>query len=261
MTGTAGERGHNPVSRAFAILRCMVDSAGDGDVGVREIAGRAGMPPSAAHRTLGLLEEAGVVTRDAASGRYALGFDFLRMARVATEGFPLSRTARPLLQELVARYDETALLNVYDYQRMQLFVATGVESTQPIRYTRQLDRWLPVHAGATGLAILAHLTEVERDRVIEHHGLPALTERTIVDREELAGLLARIRNEGFAVSRGQRLPGAAAIAAPVFDSRRVIGDVALTIPEFRFPTDRLSKVAADVMECARGVSKALGAGV
>lgn len=258
MGDSAQERGHNPVARAFAVLRRMVEENA-ADFGVRDLAARTGMPPSAAHRTLGLLEQEEAVHRDPATGRYTLGFDFVRLARVATDRFPLSRTARPLLQELVTKYDETALLNVYDYDRMELFVAAGVESTQPIRYTRQLDKWLPVHAGATGLAILAQLTETERQRVLDDKGLPALTDQTVTDRENLAGVLGQIRRDGYAISHGQRLSGAAAIAAPVFDSHHVIGDVAFTIPEFRFPTTGIDVVIADVVECARAISKALGA--
>ncbi|WP_078857109.1 IclR family transcriptional regulator [Streptomyces sp. NBRC 109706] len=255
--GEPRERGQSPVGRAFQVLRCLVES-GD-DWGVRELANHLGMPPSAAHRALGMLEDEGAVRRDPATGRYLLGFDFLRLARVATDSFPLWRAARPMLQELVGRRDETALMNIYDYQRMELFVAACVESTQPIRYTEQLHKWLPVHAGATGLAILAFLCEADRERVLDQRGLPALTERTVPDRETLDRALERIRADGYAVSRGQRVPGAAAIAAPIFDRHRVIGDIALTIPDFRYPEDHLEEVAADVISCARAVSAAHGA--
>jgi DNA-binding IclR family transcriptional regulator len=257
MTGSAGERAHSPVGRSFQILRCMVESGAEW--GVRELAGKLGMPPSAAHRTLGMLEEEGAVRRDPDSGRYVLGFDFLRLARVAMANFPMWRTARPVLQDLVRLHDETALMNIYDYQRMELFVAACVESTQPIRYTEQLNQWLPVHAGATGLGILAFLSDAERAKVLDRRGLPAMTGRTVTDPGELEGVLARIRADGYAVSRGQRVPGAAAIAAPVFDTHGVIGDIALTIPDFRFPSATLDTVIADVVAGARAVSKALGA--
>src|SRR5258708_33792215 len=48
--------------------------------------------------------------------------------------------------------------------------------------------------------------------------LEPLTPRTITDPEQLRGRLATIRREGFAISLGETVPGAAGIAAPIFNA-------------------------------------------
>ena len=48
--------------------------------------------------------------------------------------------------------------------------------------------------------------------------LEPLTPRTTTDPNELRERLAAIRREGFAISLGETVPGAAGLAAPIFNA-------------------------------------------
>jgi DNA-binding IclR family transcriptional regulator len=121
-----------------------------------------------------------------------------------------------------------------------------VQAVHPLQYVVELNSWMPVHAGATGLAILAFLPEAERERIYQR-GLDRLTGATLVTRAALEGVVATIRERGHVCSRGQRTAGAVGIAAPIYDSvGDVYGDVTITIPEQRFD-ERLEGVLATAL--------------
>ena len=86
--------------------------------------------------------------------------------------------------------------------------------------------------------------------------LERLTEFTIVDPDALRRKFRLIRKNGYAMSRGERIPGAGVgIGAPVFNRYgRVIGSVVVTIPAFRWKKERLTKVVKLVRQAAEKAS-------
>jgi IclR family acetate operon transcriptional repressor len=250
----------NPVARAFAILEWMV-SADGASWGLREIAKGVRMHPSTLHRLLAHLEAGGLVRQDAETGRYGLGLGFLRMAWKAADRYSVREVALPVLKRLVEATGETALLALYDPLRHQMLLAATVDSPHPIRQIRQVGEWLPVTAGATGLAILAFLPEAEQ-RAILGQPLPAITPQTVTDPAALTASLVQIARQGYAITRGERTPGAVGIAAPIFGpAGACIGSVGITLPEQRFEPDSPPRQAAPVMDAAHAVTAQLGAPV
>jgi DNA-binding IclR family transcriptional regulator len=82
--------------------------------------------------------------------------------------------------------------------------------------------------------MLAFLPAGER-RALYAGPLDRFTDRTLTGPGEVEEECARIRAQGYACSRGQRIVGAVGLAAPVFDAAgAVFGDVCLTVPEARF---------------------------
>lgn len=241
--------------RALAVIADRVPR----DWGVRELAEILGVPPSGAHRILGVLESAGLIETDEATGRYRPSLELYRIAWRAAANVPFSHAAIPVLRDLVAACNETALLGLYDPVRLEMIVAASVESSHPVRYVVRLHEWVSVHAGASGLAIMAFLSPTEREAIVRRTGLRPFTGNTITDAVRLEKELEVIRRRGYAFSRSQRLDGAVGIAAPVFGGAgAVIGDVILTIPEQRFNMRAEADFARLVMKHAELVTARIG---
>ncbi|MEV6345919.1 IclR family transcriptional regulator [Actinoplanes sp. NPDC051851] len=253
MEPQTNDRQRHPLARGVEILTLMVDS-GELMYGVRELGGRLGVSASTAHRLLGDLEELGMVARTP-NGNYRLGLEFLRLAWTANARFPIKEAANDVLAELSEESGESSFFAVYNEQRRRMMFAVSVESSHPLRYTVPQGVWLPLHAGASGLAILAVLPE-EIQSAIVHGELEALTDRTLVDPDALTERLAQIRRDGFALSHGERIDGAIAIAAPVTGpSDTVIGDVGITIPETRFNATKTTELTALVKHSAEVLTR------
>ncbi|MFJ9127790.1 IclR family transcriptional regulator [Streptomyces sp. NPDC102340] len=251
-TESTPERQRHPLARGIEIITLMIDG-GEKAYGVREIGNRLGVSASTAHRLLGDLEELGMVGRTPA-GNYRLGMEFLRLAWTANARFPLREAALDILSELAESSGESSFFAVVNEQRRQMMFAMSVESSHPLRYTVPQGVWLPLHAGASGLAILAFLPSDTQEAIVRGE-LNALTDRTWVDPDRLTERLAGIRRDGYAISHGERIDGAIAIAAPVLGpSNVVIGDVGITIPETRFNAASTQEMTALVLKSAAALT-------
>lgn len=255
---SADEGLRNPVRKALQVLRLMADAPGR-EWGVREVSQALRLPPSTTHRILSILDLEGLVQSDATPGRYRLGLEFLRIAWQATARFPIREIALPIMREMVARCNETAVLGVYERARMEMILVASVESSHPLRYVIELNSWQPVHAGASGLVIMAFLPEMERRAIVSRTKLAPVTERTITDPEVLEAELARIRQRGYAVTHGQRVVGAVGIAAPIWGpTGRVFGDIVITVPEQRFDPSSDLQLGQLTVEFGNKITTALG---
>ncbi|MGH3089215.1 MAG: IclR family transcriptional regulator domain-containing protein, partial [Rubrobacteraceae bacterium] len=105
--------------------------------------------------------------------------------------------------------------------------------------------------------LLAWLPEEERRALAEASAARFGDEA--FDPESLREQLLRVKEEGWARSSGERSPGVAAIAAPVFDaSGEVAGTVLVSAPAGRLLAKQRRKFAPLVREAASRASRDLG---
>jgi IclR family transcriptional regulator, KDG regulon repressor len=245
------------VVRVVDLLRSFAE--GPAQWSLSEIAERVALPRSTTHRLLQLLRSQGFVDADDGDGRYAAGAELYRVAALLAARMPLVQLATPILREIVDACDETALLGLYQRDRHMMIFAAKVESTKPVRYVIDLNVPQTPLWGATGRAIAAHLDEAELERAIAANPLAPDGRPQRLDRRALRAELEAIRRDGFAFSSGQRIPTAVGIAAPFFFADgTVAGDVAVTIPEFRFDARKRGSVVGLVRDAAGRISEALG---
>lgn len=82
---------------------------------------------------------------------------------------------------------------------------------------------LDTHAGlrvrpqttALRKTILANLPKWRVGEILDEHGMPKVTEKTVTDRDELKAELEEIRKRGYAIDNEERVEGMRCIAAPV----------------------------------------------
>jgi DNA-binding IclR family transcriptional regulator len=248
----------DPIGRTLEALVWFVES-GKAEVGVRELAAEMDMSPSSAHRILLKLLEAGFISQMQESKRYELGMEFFRIAQLSASKVPVRDAALAAMRRLVNKCNETALLGVYDPSRHEMFYPASVESTHPLRYVIELNKWIPVYTGASGLAILAFLSDAEIATIIKRTKLAPLTKLSIAEPESLWAEIARVREAGFALTRGQRIQGAVGIAAPIFNGTGVVtGCICLTIPEQRFDPAGVRGLVEALSECIDEITEKTG---
>lgn len=251
-------RRRNPLLKAMRTLNWMVDS-GESSWGIREVARALDMPPSTAFRTISLLEEADIVKGDPETGRYQFTLDFYRLASRAALGFPLREAALPQLEELADATGEAAYLGVYDRGRRKMMYIDGLDTRHPVQYVLTRFEWTALYAGAGGMGILPFLPEEERERVLRDTTLQRITDRTITSRAELRKEIATIREQGYCISVGRRIPGAAGVSAAIRGpDDSVIGVIVLAFPESRLPDYDAHDLGQRVAAAARATSERLG---
>lgn len=126
--------------------------------------------------------------------------------------------------------------------------------------TLEVGSLLPLHATALGKVLLAHHPRLVAE--VAARGLRSYTDATITDLDQLIAQLDHFSGRGWASEIGELSPGAASIAAPIENRRGVVaGAVAISGEIARLCQDRSPRpeIAAYVMECARAISRDLGA--
>lgn len=215
--------------------------------------------PSNAHSLLTTLVGEGFVQQDPQTARYSLGPELLRWAHLIIARTPIRQIAALQMRALVDACNETALLGIYDPSRQEMMFAASVESTHPLRYAIELNKWMPLNSGASALAIVAFLPDTEIDALIKRDRIAARTPNSITEPRRLKAELQGIRRRGYAFSRGQRLAGAVGLAAPIFASgAKVIGSLVLTVPEQRFDKRQSPRLSRLLLSHAASITVGIG---
>lgn len=191
-------------------------------------------------------------------GRYVLGPAAYRLSVAVMPTMSLSRIATPIMRELVERCEETALVATLDRELGRAVYVEKVESTRSIRYTVPLGTARPLYCSAAGRVLLAHADREYVDRYLAVRRFEPLTPQTLTDPAELRLILARIREQGVAVTVGEVSSDVAGFAAPIIDGRgQVIAALAMAAPVSRVRAQSRA-IASLVREAAESISFGFG---
>jgi IclR family transcriptional regulator, acetate operon repressor len=241
------------VSRAVSILELLAD---EGELGVTELGRRLGVHKATASRLVSTLGDHGLVERNPATEKVRLGLGLMYLAGAAVAGVDLVQHARPILEELAERTQETVTLGVLD--RDQVVYVDQVAGSRAIVAVNWVGRRTPLHASASGKVLLAGLAGADRERLLSGSFEPR-TDRTILDRDVLRRQLTEVLAKGFAQTIEELEEGLNAVAAPV---RRGDGEIvaALSVsgPAFRLPPIEVPRVALMTRDAAEAISRRLG---
>lgn len=250
----ARRRERDPVGALVRLLAELVESDGT-PMGIRDLARSIGVPPSSLQRTLDAARATGLVA-STSSGQWSLGWEFFRLATLGHRHQPFA-VAGDILHRLCEVSGETSVLTVYNPGNGQRMFVDSVASRHSIRFVPELYLWMPMHAGATALSILAHRPREERDALYAG-GLDELTPRTLTVPGDIENALGLIRSSGYAVSDDEVNLGGVAVAAPIETAAGVTSSVGVILPRQRYDPLAREGLIALVREAASELSRLLG---
>jgi DNA-binding IclR family transcriptional regulator len=253
--GRAGSTAPNEsAGRVVDVLLRFIDGAET--IGVSQLARDMAVSKAVVHRALQTLASRQLVAFDAPTRQYKLGPSAAALGVRALRDSDLRTASKPHLADLSAATGETVTLTgLIAGGRVYLDEVVG---PQEISMTVEIGRRYPLHAGSSGKAILAFLPREDQEALLAGP-LEAVTPLTIVDAADLRDELTGIRERGFAISSGERLPDAGSVAAPIFDFDGIpIGSISVCGPRYRVTREFVDSVAPQVVATAAAVSRELG---
>ncbi len=233
--------------RALAVLECFSDEKPR--MTLQEISQSIALPKTTAHRILATLVGSGYLVQ-LENQSYGLSHKLMTLASIAQKSLGIRDIAHPYLEALAMKTGETTEISMLDGDHRVCLDA--VESASSLKSIVTPGARLPLLHGATGKVFLASMKDVEIDRVIKAQSKPSE-----VDKVRLKRLLAKVKKQGYAVTRNERVRGATAIAAPVWSHDGISYCVTITGPSGRFE-DREEKLRVLVVETATQLSSLLG---
>ena len=189
-------------------------SLGDGLCKVTDIANRCKLSNSSVHRLLKTLEVSGLVTEDPVNHHYYLGHliaKFVSNPRITHHN--LIMLAIEEMKHLWDISEETVGLDIQiGTQRIHL---QEIPSKHDLRVTEEGRLRSSGCAGAQEKVLLSQFGDNELRLILKHIDLVPLTDKTITDKEILMEELKGVREQGYAISYGERVIGALGIAVPI----------------------------------------------
>jgi DNA-binding IclR family transcriptional regulator len=227
------KRAKHPVRTTEKSLTLIEELNRRGGARITTLADELSMGKSAIHNHLSTLEEHGFVVKN--GNTYELSLRFLDIGGQLRSEMDVYRVAEPQVEALAEESGEL----------VHLVVEEGGEGVYLCRSKGDravdLDTYVgcrhPMHSSAFGKAIFSHLPERRVESIIDCHGLPPVTPKTITTRGELYDALERTRERGFAIDDEERLEGLRCIAAPIRFDSEVIGAISISAPTARIDDD------------------------
>jgi DNA-binding IclR family transcriptional regulator len=244
------------VARVALLLRVLAEA--EGDASLSEVAEKMKLPPSTTHRLLHLLLEEGFVERGQTPRTYRAGLEFLRVGGLVSSRADLSTVAHTFMQAVVDACDEACMLSVYVPRTRSSMITKVIYGSHPLRYEAVLYQHSSLVWGANGRGILAFLPDEVRSEIIALEGPSPADPRKAVKPAQVQRELAAVRQQGYAHTRGQKIPGAVGMSAPVFNATGVVAALCITVPDTRFQASMEARFARSLLEQAARFSAALG---
>lgn len=241
-------------------LRVLETVAEQQPVGVAELSRVLDLPKSSVQRILRALAQDGWLesTTDPVT-RWVLSPRMLSVARMGSAKIDLREAALPHLRVLTEKTGETAMLSVPDGTRA-VVVIERIDSEQPVRTYHPIGTSGPLHATASGKALMAAWPAKQIDTALRRK-LEQLTSRTVVDPKALRQELADIRRRGYALNSAENRAHVFAVAAAVTDTDGTpVAAVSVSMPDIRFDPDRLPELGALVVSAAKNIERTYTAG-
>ncbi|MBI4528590.1 MAG: IclR family transcriptional regulator [Deltaproteobacteria bacterium] len=241
------------LDKAIQILELL--AAARKGVRLKDVVGSLGLNKSTALRILRVLESHDVVSRNG-NATFVLGNRVLWWETCYRRNFDLLEVVRPYLEKVRDLTEETVIFSILVGSRSVIVNQAISPHVTSSRYG--LGAAAPLHAGASGKAILAFLSTEKRRQFLRQSDLERLTGRTVTDKKGLERQLAEIRAGGVAITRGERFLNTASVAAPVFNSRgEGVGAIAVIGPSERLTSVRLREIAVLLVKEARLLTEQL----
>lgn len=212
-----------------------------------EIATELDISTSTVHRHLNTLRKHGYVVCEGT--KYRLGMEFLTLGGHVQTNKQVFDLAKQKVDQLATETGERVQFVVEENGlRYYLYTQSGKNAVQT---DASIGKNGPLHEGASSKAILAELPEERVEEIIDRRGLPASTDKTITDREELFAELDTIRESGVAFNNEEATPGLRAVGAAVCGPNGApVGGLSISGPAHRFKGELYSEELPDLVLAA-----------
>ena len=250
-----GQPGMQALHRGLRILDLVASR--EGPVRFTTLLEASSLPKGTLHRILQTLIDERYLALDDRTQAYSLGSKPFQLAHRVWDQFDLRGAAEPELQRLAELTGEAVRLGIIDGDKV-LYIDQR-DMPRQVRLSNGTGARSAIHATALGKAMAAHLTEVDRQRLLKDVDLESFTDKTIIEPGDLDQQLNIVKARGYAISVGEQYDDVSAVAAAILDHRaRPLAAIGIIGPSYRLPAEVLHAHGREVIEAARRIAGNIG---
>ncbi len=244
------------LEQACRVLLCL-EKNNKSRMTLTEISKEVGIHKSKGYSILNVLEQFGFVEKNLETKVYSLGIGLIFLSRHVLDHMDYQAIITPFLRILTEETNGTACFGLLN--REYLYITAKYEARQNLGITMRLGHRFHFTFGAHGKAIVAFMSDDERERALSGEKLYFYGEKTNLSMSRLRDDLVRCRKLGYAVDPGELQSGINAASSPVFGvDGRIVGCIILI---GTFPQSLIDKYGQKTANIAKQVSYKFGADV
>ncbi|KDS91910.1 transcriptional regulator [Halorubrum saccharovorum] len=241
------------VGRACDVIAALNELDG---AGVTDVAEHVGISKSSAHAYLNTLRENHLVVQE--GERYGLSLEFLYLGNAVQHRNVLFTYGKSVVEDLAAETGEYVHLMCEQHGlERNILKSAGEHAIGEEYHATKEQKPDYLHFTASGKAVLAELPKQQVESIIEAHGLPQKTAKTITEPTDLFEELSTVRSRGYAVNDEEEIVGIRAVGAPICDANgTVLGAISISGPTGRFTEDRCHETFSETITESANVIEA-----
>jgi DNA-binding IclR family transcriptional regulator len=218
-------------------------------VSLEQLAHELSVTPPTAYRIVNTLITTGYARANGFHNGYVATLKVMELSSQVYGAFDLRDAARTAFRPVGTRFGET--ITIAKAEGSEAVFIEKIRTGASLVFFCDVGRRLPIHIGAAGRCIMAHLDEEEFENYLEGE-LLARTPATHSSPAVLRALRAQTREDGYVLSVDEVDIGVSAIAVPLLDSGgRILGAAAIANTSTAWtPEDRGNRVRAMKMAAA-----------
>ncbi|GFG50024.1 IclR family transcriptional regulator [Mycolicibacterium agri] len=218
-----------------------------------EIQQATGLPTSTVQRLVSNMVAQGLLDRQ--GDRIRIGIRMSYWAATALTDLDVLAVVNEVLKEIRDKTGETACFFKVE-QNYRVCVAVA-ETHHALRRHMYVGKVIPLHVGSASRILLAWNPELAE--TILSQPLEPMTDYTITSPDELRGLIAQAKADGYAITTGEREDSASGLSAPVFDSAGdILGAITISGPTIRMPVSQCEAWVDLAVEYAEKITRTIG---
>lgn len=242
------------LDRALALMEVIAREDG---LTLTDLAQRAGVPPSTAHRILATLQAHDYVSHDEERGLWLIGVRAFEVGSSFLRNRKLSETGREIMRELMEECGETVNLAIEDEGSI-VFISQA-ESHHAIRAFHRPGSRGAIHASGVGKALLAALPDDKVRRILHKTGLDEFTPQTLTEPDRLFEELNASRERGWTIDDEERTTGMRCVAAAIYNEHgEAFAGLSISGPTVRMTDERLGELGPKVRRAAQDITSSIG---
>lgn len=227
----------------------VIEAVASGTSMLPELSDRVGLSRSTTHRLAASLVERGYLAQAPREG-YRLGAKLLELGHLAREAADLVQVARPHLEELAERTEDTVHLGVLDAD--SALYLDKIPGRRRINISSRVGERQPLTSTGLGKALMLDSDEVYWGKRLEAEQPGAAQERW------LGRMLAYVA-AGRAYDLEENEDRLRCVAAPLRDAAgRIVGAISVSSAAQYMSDERMEDLSDDVRRTAAAISGELG---
>ena len=249
--GTSSSHADGTVGKAMEVLESV--AAFGRPVRFSELLAQGAYPKATLYRLLQTLTNQGMLRHDPERNTYSIGMRLIRLAHGAWAQTSIAPIARPHVDALSAKLEQTVHLAQLDGG--QVLYVDKRNAASPISMFSDAGKVGPAYCTGVGKAMLAYLPEEELAEALTAQAFHKHTPATLTSAEALRTELERIRRTGISYDREEHEPNIICVAVPILSTAgEPLGAISVTTSTLRHSLKDLEAIAPDLKATATDIA-------